>query len=239
MSHRAARGARVSRQSVHNFFMELAEVLKEEHRADPPDPGGKTQMVDVEEVKGVRPGAKDEHQVLVALVRNPELRGCEVVNVEVGSKPRDVLKDPMERLTTDNDGSRAMLPARRHQSCHRHIYSDVEVEMWKVVWRKKGDWKKRAASLDRTRRQGLLKELAGIPGRLRASVKTHLSDGKMARLRWRIRRTLQELGNMARRLGRLGYLRAANYLRKHARGAVIFAEAALEGEYMPARSSAA
>ena len=230
---------RVSRQSAHNFLQELAGVVEEEHRADPPDAVGKTHLMDSTEVRGKRKGKGDDHAVHVALVQDPTTHRCEVVNVAVDTKPRDVLPGPVERLTTDLDPSLAMVPARRHQGCHRHLVGDLHFLLWKRVWRKKGDGQKRAAPLDRTRRQGWVKELARALAILRASVEKHRKDGRLKRLRWRIQQTLRTMAGLAQTMARAGYRGAAKFLGKHARGAVVFAEAALEGEEMPATSNGA
>ena len=67
----------------------------------------------------------------------------------------------------------------------------------------------------------------------------HRKDGRLKRLRWRIQQTLRTMAGLAQTMARAGYRGAAKFLGKHARGVVVFAEAALEGEEMPATSNGA
>nr|MDO8082526.1 ISH6 family transposase [Candidatus Freyarchaeota archaeon] len=91
-------------------------------------------------------------------------------------------------------------------------------------------WK---AGLPKNERREILRRLKAILHTCRNSALKHLKDGDIERLRWRIKKTLADLKELAKELFEDGLMGAAKFLRNSANYMVTFARLAAKGIEAP------
>jgi len=123
-------------------------------------------------------------------------------------------------VSDDEPGLAEAVKAGRRQLCILHAIKYLLFTLWRE-------------GMSREERHEAGEAVRHTLFRLVYSTKRHLEDGDRERLQARISWALRELHRAAKMLKGGGYPRAADFITKHARFMVTFAELALEGVRIP------
>jgi hypothetical protein len=221
-----ATGVWVPPRTGWSFVQEVAREVERELKGNPVMVQDPVHLADGTEVRSQEKGG--HHDVQVAAVRDPETHQVQVVAVEVNTPAGDVLKgENVERLMTGDNPAYERVGVVAHGRCLRHLGKRVR---W-LLWNDQGVGN---GSATREERKEFLRNLSELLWTLEHSVKKHRKDHDWDALVKRIQTTLRGLSALATRMEKAGYTAAAKYVRSNGRVAVVFAEMAILGHWMPA-----
>jgi hypothetical protein len=218
-------GLRIPRRTIWNFLQEITlGVERALHAPSTPPPVDRSvHEADSTFVKGQRRRG-DQRAVHVAITMDPD-HHVHLAEVRVGGPPTSVLEGLLvDGLVTDDDSGLMAYPVRVHQLCHVHF-----VRLLGELLQEEG--------VGLLVREETLATARGLLAHLRNSVEYHRLRGEWWAVTDRVRGTLQELEQLARRLERGACPRSARTIRREAKALVVFAEVAVHGIRMPATSN--
>jgi hypothetical protein len=218
-------GLRIPRRTIWNFLQEITvDVERALHAPSTPPPVERSvHEADSTFVKSQRRRG-DQHAIHVAITLDPD-HHIHLAEVKVGGAPTSVLDGlPVECLVTDDDFGLMAYPARVHQLCHVHF-----VRLLGVLLQEE--------EVGLLEREAILAPTRGLLAHLRNSVEVHRLRGEWWAITDRVRGTLTELEDLARRLERGACPRSARAIRREAKALVVFAEVAVHGIRLPATSN--
>jgi hypothetical protein len=215
----------VPRRTIWNFVKELGPWIETGLSRVPLRETEGCHAADGTYVRGWRRGT--QHEVNVAVRQRSYDHQVELVAVQVDGPPRGVLDAAgVDRLVTDDAPAYTEDLARWHQLCQVHFLRHVR----SLLTDERG-------RMTIPEREGVLHELGGALGHLRASVKKHRVDGDKVAITYRTEATFRRLGELGTELERRGLRQTARYVRERGRATVVFAEVAGHGGWMPATSN--
>jgi hypothetical protein len=212
LMYRTGTGVYVPKRTIHMWVLEIAPSLLDsylESREERMKTGRRMVLCDSTDVRGL--GHREMNQVRLMITGDGELE-CLRVNEPW---PR------VEVVTSDGEpGLDESVNWGRRQMCVLHAVKRLGF----LLWRDGVSLVERRTALDAVRRPLFT---------LVASVKRHLVDGDVERLRRRTLWAREELAEAAVVLRRGGHLKAAEYLEVNVDVLLTFAELAVEGVEVP------
>lgn len=219
-------GVRIPRRTIWNFLQEVTEYVERAlHRPSlpAPTPERSVYLADSTFVKGQRRSG-DQRAVHVAVTMDPE-HHVHLAEVKVdGAAPSVLVGLSVGCLVTDDDAGLMAAPARVHQLCHVHF-----VRLLGTLLQEEG--------VGLHEREEVLAPVRETLAHLRNSVEYHRVREEWWAITDRVRSTLRELEEVARRLERGVCPRASRAIRREAKALVVFAEVAVHGIRLPATSN--
>ena len=203
-----ATGIHVPKRTIHSFVQELAPRLREANRT-----AAKAGLImgDSTKVRGL--ASREMNNVRVLISGGGRLLSLKV-NEDWPEAEAGVL------VSDDEPGLVNAVEAERRQLCILHAIKYLLFTLWRE-------------GMSREEREEASTAIKRPLFTLVNSSRRHLEDGDRERLQARISWTLRELHATAGRLRGRGYSKAADFIMKHARFMVTFAELALEGVSIP------
>jgi len=206
--YETATGIRVPKRTIHGFVQELAPRLL---RASRTAANAGLVIGDSTKVRGL--GSREMNNVRVLITGGGRLLSL-TINDDWPRAEAGVL------VSDGEPGLVNAVEAGRRQLCILHAIKYLLFTLWRV-------------GMSREERDEAARAVRRPLYTLVRSTRRHLEDGNRERLQARISWTLRELHATAHRLRDRGYPRAADFIEKHARFMVTFAELALEGVRIP------
>ena len=203
-----ATGIHVPKRTIHSFVQELAPRLREANRT-----AAKAGLImgDSTKVRGL--ASREMNNVRVLISGGGRLLSLKV-NEDWPEAEAGVL------VSDDEPGLVNAVESERRQLCILHAIKYLLFTLWRE-------------GMSREEREEASTAIKRPLFTLVNSSRRHLEDGDRERLQARISWTLRELHATAQRLRGRGYPKAADFITKHARFMVTFAELALEGVSIP------
>lgn len=203
-----ATGIHVPKRTIHSFVQELAPRLLEANRT-----AAKAGLVMGDSTRVRARATKEMNHVRVLITGGGLLLGL-TVNGEWPEAEAGIL------ISDDEPGLIGAVRAERWQLCILHAVKYLLFTLWRD-------------GMSKEEREEAAIAIKQPLFTLVNSTKRHLEDGDRDRLQARISWALGELHATAGRLRGRGYSKAGDFIEKHARFMVTFAELALEGVSIP------
>ena len=213
--------ARVSKHRIHSCVQKVGAFVERERREAE---ARKTDLLYADGTKAHGVGKKNEINVVMG--KDLETGEKSLLGLAVNrswEETADQVKGRADVLIADADRPlrNALLDkALSYQLCVNHAVRETGYHLWK-------------AGLPKQERKQIRARLRATLSTCRNSAIKHLKDEDMERLRWRINRTLSDLGQLAEELLEDGLTGAAKFLRNSANYMVTFARLAIKQVHIP------
>nr|MDO8083046.1 transposase [Candidatus Freyarchaeota archaeon] len=215
--------AEVPKSRIHSYVQQVGAFVDQERRKTEKP---KTDLLYADGTKAHGLNQKKKNEINVILGKDAKTGEKSLLGLTVNREWRETakqVKTQAEILVADADKplrSALLDKALNYQLCVNHSVREVSMHLWK-------------AGLPKNERREILRRLKAILHTCRNSALKHLKDGDIERLRWRIKKTLADLKELAKELFEDGLMGAAKFLRNSANYMVTFARLAAKGIEAP------